>query len=114
MKTLRFPSAYSVLFLIAGLVAAITWVVPAGKFDTLAYDKDGNHFVRKTFLSRDVDSTLNLPAEQQTLDEAGLKIPLEKFTTGSITKPVAIPGSYHALPSNPQGVTAFIQAPLVG
>ncbi len=35
-----------------------------------------------------------MPATQATLDELGIKVDVEKFTDGSIYKPVAIPGSY--------------------
>ena len=29
----RFPTAYTVLFLLIVLVAALTWVIPAGKYE---------------------------------------------------------------------------------
>ncbi len=34
MKQFKFPSAYTILFLIIIFVAILTWIVPAGKYDT--------------------------------------------------------------------------------
>lgn len=109
MKIVEFPTAYTVLLIIAAAVALLTWVVPAGQFDRLHYDKEARHFVRTN-----KDSTLTYPAEQATLDQLGVRVPLEKFTGGSIYKPVAIPGTYRQVAGEPQGVVAFIQSPLLG
>lgn len=109
MKKFQFPTAFTVLLIIAGAVALLTWVIPAGRFDRLQYDKDAQRFVRTGG-----DSTLAYPAEQATLDQLGIRIPLEKFTGGSIYKPVAIPGTYRQVPANPQGVVAFVQSSLRG
>lgn len=109
MKQLSFPTAYTVLMLIGIAVALLTWVVPAGRFDRLQYDKTTQQFARNT-----EDSTLHYPANQATLDQLGIRIPLEKFTAGHIYKPVAIPGTYHRLASQPQGVVAYLQSPLLG
>ncbi|MFT5165611.1 MAG: putative ion transporter superfamily protein YfcC [Saprospiraceae bacterium] len=109
MKKFRFPTAHSVLLIIAALVAIMTWLVPSGQFDRLAYDKDKAQFIQK---GEGEDKVF--PATQQSLDQLGVKIPLEKFTNGDIWKPVGIPGTYHSLPAKPQGFIAFLQSPLKG
>lgn len=38
-KRFKMPSAFTILFLIIGLVAILTWIIPAGSYDT---DKAGN------------------------------------------------------------------------
>lgn len=106
---IQFPSAQTILILIAGLVALLTWLVPAGKYDTLSYDKESQMFQRKS-----IDVSTSLPATQATLKQLNINIPLEKFTSGSIYKPVSIPNTYQKLSANPQGLTAFIKAPVKG
>ncbi|MEM9920888.1 MAG: YfcC family protein, partial [Bacteroidota bacterium] len=103
------PTALTVLLIIAAFVAGLTWLIPAGAFERLAYEKEKNQFVHK---AKDGDKVY--PATQESLDQLGIKIPLEKFTEGDIWKPVGIPGTYHRLEPRPQGLVAFIQSPLQG
>ncbi len=109
MKKFQFPTAHTVLLIIAGLVALMTWIVPAGQFDRLGYDKDKNEF---TQTGEGEDKTF--PGTQETLNQLGVNIPLEKFTSGDIWKPVGIPGTYHELEPKPQGFAAFLHSPLKG
>lgn len=109
MKKITFPTAHTVLLIIAGLVALMTWIVPSGKYDRLGYDKEKNEFTQTGQGEAKV-----FPATQETLDELGVNIPLEKFIDGDIWKPVGIPGTYHELKPAPQGFGAFIQSPLKG
>ena len=109
MKKIKFPTAQTILLIIAGLVALLTWFVPSGKFDTLAFNKAENVFTRTG-----VAKTENLPATQETLDALHIKIPIEKFTTGAILKPISIPNTYHEVEAKPQGVVAFLQSPIKG
>ncbi|MFT5886398.1 MAG: putative ion transporter superfamily protein YfcC [Arcticibacterium sp.] len=108
MKALKFPSAHTVLFLIAALVAGLTWLLPSGQYDRLSYNEESGQFNQTGALEA------QYPASQETLDKLGLKIPLKNFTEGSIGKPIGIPGTYHITNSKPQGVLAFFQAPLKG
>ena len=108
-KKIKFPTAQTVLLIIAGLVALLTWMIPAGQYDRLAYDKEANTFTR-THLKE----TETLVANQETLDNLQVKIPLEKFTSGDIWKPISIPKTYTKLEPKPQGILAFIQSPLKG
>ncbi len=109
MKKFKFPSAQTVLLLIAAAVAVLTWIIPAGKFDTLTYNKEEKSFV----LNGSADNK-ELPANQQTLESLGIKIPLEKFTSGDIWKPVSIPNTYRRVEQKPQGISEFIQSPIKG
>lgn len=105
----KFPTAQTVLLIIAGLVALLTWFVPSGQYDRLSYNKEVNTFTR-THLKE----TETLEASQKTLNELNIKIPLEKFTNGDIWKPISIPGTYLELEPRPQGLIAFIKSPLKG
>ena len=109
MKKLKFPTAQTILLIIAGLVTLLTWVVPAGKYDTLNYNKDANTFTRTS-----QKKTESLAATQETLDHLEIKIPLEKFTNGDIYKAINIPKTYKKLESKPQGIAEFIKSPIKG
>ncbi len=109
MKNLKFPTAQTILLIIAGLVTLLTWIVPAGKYDTLDYDKDADTFTRVS-----LDEETTLPATQETLETLNIKIPLEKFTNGDIYKAINIPNTYNQLESKPQGVFEFIKSPIRG
>ena len=109
MKKMKFPSAHSVLLLIAVFVAILTWVIPAGKYDTLSYNKKTN-----LFEINEQNNSSELTASQESLDKLGVKIPLDKFTNGDIWKPINIPNTYHELEAKPQGIVALIKSPLKG
>ncbi|WP_100615296.1 YfcC family protein [Confluentibacter citreus] len=109
MKKLKFPTAQTILFIIAGLVAILTWFIPSGKFDSLAYNKDENTFTRTG-----LDKIETLAATQETLNALNIKIPIEKFTSGDIWKPISIPNTYHKVDDKPQGIVAFIKSPIKG
>ncbi len=109
MLKLKFPSAQTILFIIAGLVAIMTWLVPAGKYDSLMYDKSSNSFTRTS-----IDTSYSLAATQATLDDLNIAIPLKNFTDGGIYKAIGIPGTYTKVESNPQGFFEFIKSPVKG
>lgn len=109
MKKLKFPTAQTILLIIAGLVAILTWIVPSGKFDSLTYNKIDN-----TFAKTSLNKTEILEANQTTLNNLQIKIPLEKFTSGDIWKPINIPNTYKKVKAKPQGFMAFIQSPIKG
>ncbi|MFL0352660.1 YfcC family protein [Xanthomarina sp. GH4-25] len=109
MKKLKFPTAQTILILIAAAVALLTWLVPAGKYDSLTYNKDVNTFTRSN-----LESSTTLEASQKTLEDLNIKIPLEKFTNGDIWKPISIPNTYQEVEAKPQGVLAFFKSPVKG
>jgi uncharacterized ion transporter superfamily protein YfcC len=107
-KTKTIPSPISILMAIIVLAAIATWLIPAGKYNTLA-KADGDFF---TISTPKGDTTIAFT--QHTLDSLQIKIPLEKFASGAIRKPVSIPGSYTSLQKNGQGFLAVLQAPIKG
>lgn len=109
MKKRKFPSAQTVLLIIAAFVALLTWLIPSGQYDRLAYNKEDN-----TFIKTSKENSITLEASQKTLNDLQVKIPIEKFTSGAIYKPISIPGTYQKLEAKPQGFKAFILSPLKG
>ncbi len=109
MKNIKFPSAQTVLLIIAAFVALLTWVIPSGQYDRLTYNSENN-----TFLKTSLNASESLEATQETLNNLQVKIPIDKFTSGAIYKPISIPGTYQKLEASPQGFAAFIQAPIKG
>jgi uncharacterized ion transporter superfamily protein YfcC len=104
----KLPHPITLLMLILLLAAIATWMVPAGKYDTLSYN-EGN-----TFIYTHSQKTKELPFVQHTLDSLHISISLKSFRQGSIRKPVSVPGSYHRLPQQQQGFTDVVKAPLKG
>ncbi len=102
------PSPLTVLMLVIALAALCTWLIPAGKFDTLQYEAD------KGFVIHQAESSRTLPATQSSLDSLGIRIQLEKFLDGSIRKPVSVPGTYHRLGASRQSITDILAAPVKG
>lgn len=86
---MKFPSAQTVLLIIATFVAILTWCIPSGQYERLAYNEDD-----KTFIKTDKNSSIVLEATQKTLDDLQINIPIEKFTSGAIYKAISIPGTY--------------------
>lgn len=109
MKKLKFPTAQTILIIIAIIVALLTWLIPAGKYDSLAYSAKS-----KTFIKTSLEETVELPATQETLENLNIKIPIEKFTNGDIYKPIGIPNTYKELEAKPQGLSELIQSPIKG
>ncbi|MFH6769892.1 YfcC family protein [Gaetbulibacter aquiaggeris] len=109
MRKLKFPTAQTILIIIAIIVALLTWLVPAGKYDSLAYNAKNNSFIKTS-----LEKTIELPATQETLENLHIKIPIEKFTNGDIYKPIGIPNTYKELESKPQGLAELVQAPIKG
>lgn len=105
----KLPSPITILMFVVILAALATWLIPAGKYNTLSYNADA-----KVFQLNSQDGSIDLPSNQQTLDSLGIKIPIQNFESGNIRKPVSVPGSYHELPSSKQSFMEIIQAPLKG
>jgi len=109
LKKFQFPTAQTILLIIAALVALLTWLVPAGKYDTLSYNTSKNRFIVES-----LNSKSELEANQATLSQLNIKIPLEKFVNGDIWKPINIPDTYKELEAKPQGIVALIKSPIKG
>ena len=106
--TKKMPSPITILMVVIIIAALATVMIPAGQYDRLSYS-EGNSFTYSAS-----DTSYSLPLSQQTLDSLGIKISLEKFTGGSIRKPVSIPGTYKPIPANRQGFIEVLQAPIRG
>jgi len=109
MKKLNFPTAQTILLVIAAFVALLTWIIPAGKYDSLVYNKSD-----KTFIIQSKGKPRLIPANQKALDQLNIKIPLKNFTNGDIYKPISIPNTYKRVEAKPQGFLEFAQAPIKG
>lgn len=109
MKNMKFPTAQTILLIIAAFAAIATWIIPAGEFERLSYDADKNVF---THISPEGEK--EYPGNQATLEEFGIKIGYDKFKNGDIWKPVGIPNTYHKQESKPQGWKEFFFSPIEG
>ncbi|MBK5254093.1 MAG: YfcC family protein [Peptostreptococcaceae bacterium] len=109
-KKRAFPSAYTVLFIILILAALVTWVSETGAYSKMVYNVDSDMF-EVTDSSGEVEE---MPATQESLDKLDINANLDKFLDESIYKPVAVPGTYEEIESNPQGIAEIIMAPING
>ena len=109
-KKLTFPTAITVLFIVLVLASLLTYLVPSGLYAKMVYSSDENVF-EVTYPSGEVE---DMPATQKTLDKLGVTGSLDKFLDGSIYKPVAIPGTYEEVKSQPQGFFETLLAPITG
>ncbi len=100
-------SPITILMIVIIIAAVATWLVPAGRYDTLSYKGDG-------FILNNDSAEVPLPFNKHTLDSLQIRIATEKFQTGAIRKPVAVPGTFHNLPQNSQGFIDILEAPLKG
>lgn len=109
-KKHSFPTAISVLFIVLVFASLLTLVIPAGSYAKLAYDSDAQAFE----VTEPNGDTTDYPATQESLDKFGVTGSLDKFLDGSINKPVAIPNTYERVEQKPQGIKAFLMAPING
>lgn len=107
-RKMKLLSPLTILMVVIIIAAVATVVIPYGQYSRLSYT-EGNKF---KLITADGESVL--PFTQQTLDSLGIKIPLEKFESGAIRKPVSIPGTYKAIARNRQGIIEILQAPAKG
>lgn len=109
-RKLSFPTAITVLFIVLVFAAVLTFIVPAGLYSKLAYNPD-----REIFQVTDPTGTITeYPGTQETLDELSISGTIDKFRDGSISKAVAIPGTYQRVEQNPQGFFEVLLAPIAG
>lgn len=65
-KKMKFPSAFSILFIILLIAIGLTWLIPSGSYSKLSYDTTENHFIVKTHGIPDQ----SYPATEQTLNNS--------------------------------------------
>lgn len=102
------PAPITILMMVIVIAAISTWLLPAGQYNRLF--ADNNQF----FLVTSPSGPSKLPFSQKTLDSLGIKIPIQKFISGDIRKPVSIPGSYQKMKRSPQGFIKILEAPIKG
>ncbi len=100
-KKHNFPSAFTILFVITLLAVAATWVVPAGSYSKLLYDASSNQLQ----ITDPHGEVTTVDATQDELDQLGVQIGIDQFTSGSITKAISIPNTYENLDQNPMGLS---------
>lgn len=105
----KFPTPYTVLFIVVIICAIATWMVPSGEYQKLQYDKQND-----TFIIKSKDKNIVVEATQKTLDNYNIPITIDKFKEGKIKKSVSIPGTYQELSKNPQGIIDIILSPIKG
>ncbi len=103
----KIPHPLTILMGVIVLAALATFLVPAGRFDTLTYNEP-------VFTLNKNGGGISLPATQHTLDSLHISAPIEAFQQGTIRKPVSVPGTYRRLPKNAQGLINVIEAPIKG
>ncbi len=106
-KKRKLYAPITILMIVIIIAALATWIVPTGRYDTLSYNEN------KFILNKD-SSQLTLPFTKHTLDSLQIHIAPEKFASGAIRKPVAVPGTFHRLQKNSQGFIDILEAPLKG
>jgi uncharacterized ion transporter superfamily protein YfcC len=109
-KKNRFPTAFTVLFIVLILAALLTYVVPAGLYSKLQYDSEQNLFIIEDHRGE----LTTLPATQETLNSLNIGMDVSKFIDGSIRKPIAIPDTYETIEQSPQGLLSVIMSPIEG
>jgi len=108
IKLKSLPTPLTLLMAAIVLAAITTWLLPAGEYDKLS--AGGSDSFRITTAS----ATVTLPFTQHTLDSLSIHIPLEKFASGEIRKPISVPGTYRKLKSRGQGIIEILEAPVKG
>lgn len=109
-KGLHVPTAFTILFIVTVLAAVATFFVPAGQYSKLQYDAAA----KRLEITDPHGKTTKVAATQAELKKLGVKIDIDQFTSGSITKPVSIPNTYERLKQNPQGLTDIPSAMVNG
>ena len=109
-KKISFPSALTVLFIVLIFAAILTAVVPAGLYSKLTYNADHDVFE----ITTPEGEVTEMAPTQESLDELGVTGNLNKFLDGSISKPIAVPGTYEKVDQEPQGVFKILLAAISG
>ena len=104
----RLPSPITILMGVIVVAALATMLIPAGQYNRLSYTEG------TTFKLSTKDTVIDLPFTQRTLDSLQIRISLDKFQTGSIRKPVSVPGTFQFIERNRQGLVDILKAPVKG
>ncbi|WP_294440871.1 YfcC family protein [uncultured Slackia sp.] len=100
---LKVPTAFTILFIITILAVIATHFIPAGQYAKVEYVADAGIFqiTEPGGEVREVEGTEEaFYADEQLKD---MKIDVNQFLNGAITKPISVPGTYTPLESAPMG-----------
>lgn len=113
-KKFSFPTAYTVILIVMLVVMGLTYIIPSGKYAKLSYDTNSSKFIVEL---PNGDSN-QYAGTQETLNKLGVNVNLKQFTSGAISKPVAIPNTYEKLAKEKTtifgAITTFLKAPIQG
>lgn len=101
MKKLRMPGAFTILFVLTIVAIGLTWIIPAGQFSKISYDEPS----KKLMITTPDGKQDLVPATQEELKKLNIKIDVNEFTSGAITKPVSIPDTYQRLEQRAKGIS---------
>ena len=100
-RTIQFPTAFTILFIIMIIAIGLTWIVPAGSYSKLSYNS-ADHTLQVTNPFGDVTT---VAATQNELEKLNININIDQFVSGTIRKPIAVPDTYHRLEQSPKGLS---------
>lgn len=99
-RSIQFPTAFTILFIIMIIAIGLTWVIPAGSYSKLSYNASDNTLD----ITSPIGSVTTVSATQNELKNLNVNIDIEQFTSGTIRKPIAIPDTYLQLENVPKGL----------
>ncbi len=105
---LKMTGAFTILFFLTVIAVMLTWVVPAGSYSKLQYTN--NHLQ----VTKPSGAKESLPATQATLDKLNVKIDIQQFKSGAISKPVSIPNTYQRLKQHPASIYSIFTSMVNG
>lgn len=100
-RTIQFPTAFTILFIIMIIAIGLTWIVPAGSYSKLSYNSADNTLN----ITSPIGNTTTVAATQDELKNLNVNIDINQFISGTIRKPIAIPDTYLELNNVPKGLS---------
>lgn len=105
---LKMPGAFTILFFLTVISVFLTWFVPAGSYSKLSYSNDHLQVVAPS------GKKTVYPATQATLKKLNVKIDVDQFKSGAISKPVLVPGTYKRLKQHPMSLYSIFTSMVNG
>ena len=105
---LKMPGAFTILFFLTVISVFLTWFVPAGSYSKLSYSNDHLQVVAPS------GKKTVYPATQATLKKLNVKIDVDQFKSGAISKPVSVPGTYKRLKQHPMSLYSIFTSMVNG
>ncbi len=109
-RKLNFPTAFTILFALTVVAVIATWFVPAGQYAKLVYVEESNVLQ----VTSPQGKVTEREATQESLDDLGVNIGIEQFTSGALSKPISVPDTYEQLDQQPKGIADITQAMVSG